>query len=61
KKDKSQKRRHDDKDPPPPPADNVNVSDSENTDTVHLPKLKTRPDWMMAVLEEDRPATLEAD
>nr|GEU54003.1 hypothetical protein [Tanacetum cinerariifolium] len=51
------KRHHDDQEPPPPLLDNVNVSDSEDTDTAHLPKLKTRPDWMKPVLEEDRPAT----
>ncbi|GJY96768.1 hypothetical protein Tco_0513678 [Tanacetum coccineum] len=28
-----------------PIPDNVNVSDSEDTDTTHLPKIKTRPDY----------------
>nr|GFD22145.1 hypothetical protein [Tanacetum cinerariifolium] len=41
-----------------PITDNVNVSDSKDTDTAHLPKLKTKPDWMKPVPEEDRPATL---
>ncbi|GKG21399.1 hypothetical protein Tco_0383994, partial [Tanacetum coccineum] len=36
---------------------NVNVSDSEDTDTAHIPKIKTRPDWLKPVPEEDRPAT----
>nr|GEZ22828.1 hypothetical protein [Tanacetum cinerariifolium] len=71
-KDKSWKRCHDNQDPPPPLpdsdliedvpiTDNVKVSDSEDTDTTHLPKLKSRPDWMKHVPEEDRPATLEPD
>nr|GEX61783.1 hypothetical protein [Tanacetum cinerariifolium] len=29
-----------------PIKDNVNVSDSKDTNTAYLPKLKTRPDWM---------------
>nr|GFC92265.1 hypothetical protein [Tanacetum cinerariifolium] len=29
--------------------DNVNISDSEDIDTAHLPKLKTKPDWMKPV------------
>nr|GEU57926.1 retrovirus-related Pol polyprotein from transposon TNT 1-94 [Tanacetum cinerariifolium] len=44
-----------------PITDNVNASDSEDTNTVHLPKLKTRLDWMKPILEEDRPATPEPD
>nr|GEW09297.1 hypothetical protein [Tanacetum cinerariifolium] len=44
-----------------PIADNVNVSDSKDIATVHLPKLKTRPDWMKSVPKKDRPATLEPD
>nr|GEZ49963.1 hypothetical protein [Tanacetum cinerariifolium] len=50
KKDKSRKRRRD-----------VNVSDSEDTDTAHLPKIKTRPDWLKPLPEEDRPETPELD
>nr|GEU54931.1 hypothetical protein [Tanacetum cinerariifolium] len=42
-------------------TDNMNVLDSEDTDTAHLPKLKTKPDWMKPVLEEDRPTTPELD
>nr|GEV75083.1 retrovirus-related Pol polyprotein from transposon TNT 1-94 [Tanacetum cinerariifolium] len=44
-----------------PIPDNVNVSDSKDIDTAHLPKLKTRPDWMKPVLEKDRLTTLEPD
>ncbi|GKC78759.1 hypothetical protein Tco_1129533, partial [Tanacetum coccineum] len=44
-----------------PIPDDVNVSDSEDTDTAHLPKIKTRPDWLKPVLKEDRPATPEPD
>nr|GEV83899.1 copia protein [Tanacetum cinerariifolium] len=44
-----------------PITDNVNVLDSKDTDTVQLPKLKTRPDWMKPVLEEDILATPEPD
>ncbi|GKD11118.1 hypothetical protein Tco_1190803 [Tanacetum coccineum] len=51
---KSHKRHHDDQDPPPPPPDSdqnvpipddVNISDSEDTSTVHLPSIKTKADW----------------
>nr|GFB17108.1 hypothetical protein [Tanacetum cinerariifolium] len=44
-----------------PITDNVNVSNSEDTDTAHLPKLKTRPDWMKPIPKEDIPATPEPD
>ncbi|GKG44688.1 hypothetical protein Tco_0486126, partial [Tanacetum coccineum] len=44
-----------------PIPDNVNVSDSEDSDTAHLPKLKTRPDWLKPIPEEDRPTTPEPD
>ncbi|GJU85843.1 hypothetical protein Tco_1293389 [Tanacetum coccineum] len=44
-----------------PIPDDVNVSDSEDTDTAHLPKIKTIPDWLKPVLEEDRPTTSEPD
>nr|GEX42538.1 hypothetical protein [Tanacetum cinerariifolium] len=44
-----------------PITDNVNVLDSKDTNTAHLPKLKTRPDWMKSVPEEDRPATQESN
>ncbi|GJU62747.1 hypothetical protein Tco_1244582 [Tanacetum coccineum] len=29
-----------------PMLDDVNISDLEDTDTAHLPKIKTRPDWL---------------
>ncbi|GJR82649.1 hypothetical protein Tco_0153434 [Tanacetum coccineum] len=29
-----------------PITDDVNISDSEDTDTAHLPKIKTRPNWL---------------
>ncbi|GJV13861.1 hypothetical protein Tco_1355402 [Tanacetum coccineum] len=41
--------------------DDVNVSDFKDTDIAHLPKIKTRPDWLKLVPEEDRPATPEPD
>ncbi|GJU21683.1 hypothetical protein Tco_1155025 [Tanacetum coccineum] len=44
-----------------PIPDDVNISDSEDINTAHLPKIKTRPDWLKPVLEEDRPATPELD
>nr|GEV96273.1 hypothetical protein [Tanacetum cinerariifolium] len=44
-----------------PIPDDVNILDSEDIDTVHLPKIKTRPDWLKPVPEEDRPETLEPD
>nr|GEV81892.1 integrase, catalytic region, zinc finger, CCHC-type, peptidase aspartic, catalytic [Tanacetum cinerariifolium] len=59
--DKLRKRRCDDQDPPPPLPDNVNVLDSKDTDVVNLSKLKTRPDWMKLILEEDKPATPKPD
>ncbi|GKD39314.1 hypothetical protein Tco_1259521 [Tanacetum coccineum] len=37
----------------------MNISDSKDTDTTHLPKIKTRPDWLKPVIEEDRPASPE--
>ncbi|GKF90938.1 hypothetical protein Tco_0274639, partial [Tanacetum coccineum] len=71
KKTKSCKRRRDGKDPPSPPskdshqkvpiANDVNISDSEDTDTAYLPKIKTRPDWLKPIPEEDRPETPDAD
>ncbi|GKF07147.1 hypothetical protein Tco_0041371 [Tanacetum coccineum] len=39
----------------------MDLSDSEDTDTAHLPKIKTRPDWLKPVPKEDTPATLEPD
>ncbi|GJX60008.1 hypothetical protein Tco_0291398, partial [Tanacetum coccineum] len=44
-----------------PIPNDMDLSDSEDTDTAHLPKIKTRPDWLKPVPEEDTPATLEPD
>ncbi|GJY77881.1 hypothetical protein Tco_0483682 [Tanacetum coccineum] len=44
-----------------PIPDDVNISYSEDTDTAHLPKIKTRVDWLEPVPEEDRPETPEPD
>ncbi|GJX60587.1 hypothetical protein Tco_0291977 [Tanacetum coccineum] len=44
-----------------PIPDDENIFDSEDTDTTHLPKIKSRPDWLKHAPEEDRPATLEPD
>ncbi|GJW97666.1 hypothetical protein Tco_0179474 [Tanacetum coccineum] len=41
--------------------DTANISDSEDTDSAHLPKIKQRPEWLKSILEEDRPATPEPD
>nr|GEV54876.1 reverse transcriptase domain-containing protein [Tanacetum cinerariifolium] len=74
-KDMYHKRHRDDQDPPPPPPDldlkqpvedvpipdDMNISDLEDTDTAHIPKIKTRPDWLKPLLEEDRPKTLKPD
>nr|GEY37650.1 hypothetical protein [Tanacetum cinerariifolium] len=42
-----------------PILDYVNIPDSEDTNTTHLPKIKTRPDWLNPLPEEDRPKTLK--
>nr|GEV64173.1 retrovirus-related Pol polyprotein from transposon TNT 1-94 [Tanacetum cinerariifolium] len=44
-----------------PIPDDVNILDSEDTGTAYLPKIKTRPDWLKPVPEEDRPETPEPD
>ncbi|GKE15922.1 hypothetical protein Tco_1423499 [Tanacetum coccineum] len=44
-----------------PILDDVNILDSKDTDMAHLLKIKTRPDWLKHVPEEDRPATPEPD
>ncbi|GKE12514.1 hypothetical protein Tco_1416065 [Tanacetum coccineum] len=41
--------------------DGVNISDSEDTDTAHLPKIKTKLDLLKPIPEEDRPATPKPD
>ncbi|GJW15192.1 hypothetical protein Tco_0019325 [Tanacetum coccineum] len=42
-----------------PILDSPNISDSEDTSSVHLPHFKPRPAWLKPILEDDRPATLE--
>ncbi|GKB41152.1 hypothetical protein Tco_0886094 [Tanacetum coccineum] len=69
--DKSRERRRDDQDPLPPltkeseqnkkKKQDSDASDSEDIGVAQLPKIKTRPDWLKPVLEEDRPETLEPD
>ncbi|GJW93059.1 hypothetical protein Tco_0172731, partial [Tanacetum coccineum] len=44
-----------------PISDDMNISDSEDTDTAHLPKIKTIPDWLKPIPEEDRPTSPEPD
>ncbi|GJS86748.1 hypothetical protein Tco_0769384 [Tanacetum coccineum] len=44
-----------------PIPDDVHFSDSEKTDVAHLPKIKTRPDWLKPIPEEERPETPEPD
>ncbi|GJX66840.1 hypothetical protein Tco_0301183 [Tanacetum coccineum] len=51
---------------PPPVDDNLilddmHLSESENINAAHLPKIKTRPDWLKPLLEEEAPKTLEPD
>ncbi|GJS54659.1 hypothetical protein Tco_0628021 [Tanacetum coccineum] len=70
-KDNSRKRRRDDQDPPPPPnsdpiedvsmPNTTHISDSEDTNSAYLPKIKPRPEWLKPILEENRPATQEPD
>ncbi|GKB92193.1 hypothetical protein Tco_0964465 [Tanacetum coccineum] len=57
----SRKRRRDDQDPPPPPPTKESEQNSEDTGVVHLLKIKTRPDWLKLVPEEDRSETPEPD
>nr|GEZ67837.1 hypothetical protein [Tanacetum cinerariifolium] len=66
----SRKRRRDDQDPPskqPLPVDDnliledMHLSESEDTSVTHLLKIKTRPDWLKPVPEEDKPETPEPD
>ncbi|GJV51238.1 hypothetical protein Tco_1446979 [Tanacetum coccineum] len=59
---KSRKRRCDDLDPPPPPLkysdqNDMHLSDSEDTGVNHLPKIKTRPDWLKPILKKKRTET----
>ncbi|GJY08223.1 hypothetical protein Tco_0375277 [Tanacetum coccineum] len=66
----SKKKRHDSdasasKQPPPvddiPIPDDVYLSDSEDTGVAHLLKIKTRPDWLKPLPEEEAPETPEPD
>ncbi|GJS02060.1 hypothetical protein Tco_0318568 [Tanacetum coccineum] len=42
-----------------PIPDSTNISDLEDTDSVHLLKIKQRPKWLKPILDDERPATLE--
>nr|GEW58121.1 hypothetical protein [Tanacetum cinerariifolium] len=44
-----------------PIPDEVNISNSEDTNTTHIPKIKIRLDWLKPVLEEDIPEISEPD
>ncbi|GKD46004.1 hypothetical protein Tco_1270649, partial [Tanacetum coccineum] len=39
--------------------DIADISDSEDTGSAHLPKIKPRPEWLKPILEEDKRATPE--
>ncbi|GKE32412.1 hypothetical protein Tco_1451734, partial [Tanacetum coccineum] len=41
--------------------DAAHISDSEDTDSANLPKIKPRLEWLKPILEEDRPETPEPD
>ncbi|GJY86052.1 hypothetical protein Tco_0500078 [Tanacetum coccineum] len=40
-----------------PIPEDVHLYESEDTGAAHLPKIKTRPDWLRPILEEERPKT----
>ncbi|GJS66923.1 retrovirus-related pol polyprotein from transposon TNT 1-94 [Tanacetum coccineum] len=44
-----------------PMPNSTNISNSEDKNSVHLPKIKPRPKWLKPIPEEDRPKTPEAD
>nr|GFA36301.1 hypothetical protein [Tanacetum cinerariifolium] len=44
-----------------PMPETTHLSDTEDTDSAHLLKIKPRPEWLKSVPEEERPATLEPD
>nr|GEV27857.1 integrase, catalytic region, zinc finger, CCHC-type, peptidase aspartic, catalytic [Tanacetum cinerariifolium] len=44
-----------------PMPDTANISDSEDTDSAHLLKIKPRPEWLKPISEEDIPETPEPD
>ncbi|GJT49137.1 hypothetical protein Tco_0975294 [Tanacetum coccineum] len=39
----------------------VNISNSDDTGSTHLPKIKPRPQWLKPILEEDKPESPEPD
>ncbi|GKC26393.1 hypothetical protein Tco_1033687 [Tanacetum coccineum] len=41
--------------------DTANISDSEDTDSAHLPKIKPMSEWLKPIPEEDRPKTPKPD
>ncbi|GJY16327.1 hypothetical protein Tco_0386749 [Tanacetum coccineum] len=41
--------------------DDVHLSDLEDTGAAHLPKIKTRPDWLKPLPEEEAPKTPKPD
>ncbi|GJR68787.1 hypothetical protein Tco_0014852 [Tanacetum coccineum] len=41
--------------------DTTNISDSEDTDSAHLPKIKPRPEWLKPIPKEDILKTPEPD
>ncbi|GJW42593.1 hypothetical protein Tco_0071392 [Tanacetum coccineum] len=44
-----------------PIPDDVYILDTQDTDAAHLLKIKTKPDWLKPVLEEESPETLKPD
>nr|GEW47437.1 hypothetical protein [Tanacetum cinerariifolium] len=59
---KSRKRSRNEQDPSPPPSkdsdqNDTYLSNSEDTDADHLPQIKTRPDWLKPIPEEEMPKT----
>ncbi|GKE82077.1 hypothetical protein Tco_1552077 [Tanacetum coccineum] len=44
-----------------PIPDDVHISDTEDTEAAHLPKIKTRPDWLKLLPEQERPETPKLD
>ncbi|GJW76015.1 hypothetical protein Tco_0137697 [Tanacetum coccineum] len=42
-----------------PIQDSENISDSEDTDSAHLPKTKQSPEWLKPIPNDERPATPE--
>ncbi|GJR72069.1 hypothetical protein Tco_0084434 [Tanacetum coccineum] len=42
-----------------PIPDSANISDSEDTDSTYLPKIKQRPEWLKPIPDDEIPATPE--